>query len=94
MKKYFFILSISLLFSCEKKMENPLIGNWYFDEHLITDDTSEKENFSLNIINDSILEYKFGFYEYVPTKMSVLSFNRDTTAMKFNTLHFLGTKTK
>jgi hypothetical protein len=75
-------------------MENPLIGNWYFDKHLITDDTSEKENFSLNIINDSVLEYKFGFYEEVPTKMEVLHFDRDTTDMEINALRFLGTKTK
>jgi hypothetical protein len=94
MKSYYYILLILAHFSCEKKMENPLIGNWYFDKHLITDDTSEKENFSLNIINDSVLEYKFGFYEEVPTKMEVLHFDRDTTDMEINALRFLGTKTK
>lgn len=73
-----------------------LIGNWCFDPSLITDDydSSEKENFSLNILNDSILEYKFGFYEYIPTNMKVLGAYRDTTDIKINASHFLGTKTR
>ena len=94
--KNIFLLLVFLFFSCDKKEENMLIGNWYFDSNLITDnyDSSEKQNFSLNILNDSILEYKFGFYEYIPTNMKVLGAYSDTTDMKINALRFLGTKTK
>lgn len=93
MKSYYSILLILLLFSCKNKEENPLIGNWYIEEQLDMN-YNDYDSFGLNILNDSTLEYKFGFYEDVPTKMEVLSSNRDTIVMKINALRFLGTKTK
>lgn len=93
MKSYYFILLILILFSCKKKEENPLIGNWTIEKKL-NDEYSDDETFGLNIINDSLLEYQFGFYEDVSTIMKTLNFDRDTTDMEINALRFLGTKTK
>ncbi len=90
MKNYLYFLLCLLLFSCEKKEENPFIGNWSNADSI----NQNEDNFGLNILNDSILEYQFGFYKYVPTKMRVLHFDRDTTEMNIQALRFLGTKTK
>lgn len=97
MKNYIYLFLVFLFFSCEKKEENMLIGNWCFDEQLKNEDDNysfDEETFGLNIINDSILEYKLGFYKYVPTNMKVLHFDRENTDMKINALRFLGTKTR
>ncbi len=97
MRKIFILCLITLfIFSCEKKEENLLIGNWCFDERLKNEDydSLDEEKFGLNIINDSVLEYKFGFYEDVPTLMKVINFDRRNLNMKINALRFLGTKTK
>lgn len=96
MKNIFFLLFFIFFFSCEEKEENLLIGNWCFDERLKNDDaiSFDEEFLGLNILNDSVLEYKFGFYEDVPTSMSVLNFDRRNLNMKINALRFLGTKTK
>jgi hypothetical protein len=58
MKNIFFLLIFIFFFSCEKKVENLLIGNWCFDERLKNEDydSSDEEKFGLNIINDSVLE--------------------------------------
>ena len=90
MKNYLYFLVCLLLFSCEKKEENPFIGNWSNVESI----NDNEDNFGINILNDSILEYQFGFYEYVPTKMKILGFLRDTSDMNIQALRFLGTKTK
>lgn len=92
MKTYysFSLLLLFLLFSCKNEEENPLIGNWSNVDSI----NDNEDNFGLNILNDSILEYQFGFYEHVPTKMRVLHFDRDTTEMNIQVLRFLGTKTK
>ncbi len=96
MKNIFFLLIFIFFFSCEKKEENLLIGNWCLDERLKNEDydSFDEEKFGLNIINDSVLEYKFGFYEDVPTLMKVINFDRRILNMKINSLRFLGTKTK
>ena len=96
MKHIILIILSIFLFSCKKKEENLLIGNWCFDERLKIEgyNSFDEEIFGLNILNDSILEYKFGFYEDVPTSMNVLHFDRKKTNMKINALRFLGTKTK
>lgn len=96
MKNIFFLLIFIFFFSCEEKEENHLIGNWCFDERLNNEDydSFDEEIFGLNILNDSVLEYKFGFYEDVPTSMNVLHFDRKNLNMKINALRFLGTKTK
>ncbi|NHN26951.1 hypothetical protein FIA58_014805 [Flavobacterium jejuense] len=93
MKNYYYIFVIFILFSCKKEEKNPLIGNWAVKEKL-NDEYNDYENFGLNILNDSILEYKFGFYEDVPTIMKTLNFDRRKTDMKITALRFLGTKTK
>jgi hypothetical protein len=96
MKNIFFLLIFIFFFSCEKKEENLLICNWCLDERLKNEDydSLDEEKFGLNIINDSVLEYKFGFYEDVPTSMNVLHFDRKSLNMKINAQRFLGTKTK
>lgn len=96
MKNIFLLLIFISFFSCEEKKENLLIGNWCFDERLKNEDydSFDEEIFGLNIINDSVLEYKFGFYEDVPTLMKVINFDRRNLNMKINALSFLGTKTK
>jgi len=96
MKNIIFLLIFILFFSCEEKEENLLIGNWCFDERLKNEDydSFDEEIFGLNILNDSILEYKFGFYEDVQTLMKVLHFDRKNLNMKINAKRFLGTKTK
>ena len=96
MKNIFLLLIFISFFSCEEKKENLLIGNWCFDERLKNEDydSFDEEIFGLNIINDSVLEYKFGFYEDVPTLMKVINFDRRILNMKINALRFLGTKTK
>lgn len=96
MKNIFFLLIFIFFFCCEKKEENLLIGNWCFDERLKNEnyDSFDEEKFGLNIINDSVLEYKFGFYEDLPTLMKVINFDRRNLNMKINALRFLGTKTK
>ena len=96
MKNIFFLLIFIFFFSCEEKEENLLIGNWCFDERLKNEgyDSFDEEIFGINILNDSILEYKFGFYEDVPTLMKVINFDRRSLNMKINALRFLGTKTK
>lgn len=86
MKNYLYFLLCLLLFSCEKKEENPFKGNWYNADSI----NENEDNIGLNILNDSILEYQFGFYKYVPTKMRVLHFDRDTTEMNIQALRFLG----
>ena len=97
-EKYILFINFYFIFFffCEKKEENLLIGNWYFDERLKNEDydSFDEEKFGLNIINDSVLEYKFGFYEDVPTLMKVINFDRRILNMKINSLRFLGTKTK
>ncbi|WP_130733320.1 DUF6438 domain-containing protein [Flavobacterium sp. J27] len=90
MKNYLYFLLCLLLFSCKKKEENPFIGNWSNVDSI----NDNEDNFGLNILNDSILEYQFGFYEYVPTKMKILGFLRDTLDRDIEALRFLGTKTK
>ena len=96
MKHIILIILSIFLFSCKKKEENLLIGNWCFDERLKIEgyNSFDEEIFGLNIINDSVLEYKFGFYEDVPTSMNVLHFDRKNLNMKIKALRFLGTKTK
>ena len=96
MKHIILIILSIFLFSCKKKEENLLIGNWCFDERLKIEgyNSFDEEIFGLNILNDSILEYKFGFYEDVPTSMNVLHFDRKSLNMKINAQRFLGTKTK
>ena len=67
-----------------------MIGNWSNVDSI----NDNGDNFGVNIVNDSILEYHFGFYEYVPTEMRTLGFLRDTLEMNIHALRFLGTKTK
>ena len=91
MKNYLYFLLCLLLFSCEKKGENPFIGNWYTDLNIENDND---ENFGLNIINDSLLEYKFGFYDDIDFKKKIITNSHDTIEMNTSVLKFLGTKTK
>ena len=79
MKKAPYILFLVLLLSCQKEKKNPFIGSWYFDQVVSSDTAKSKypkyllENhfsskYNFEIINDSILDYKEGFYHYILNK--------------------------
>ena len=80
MKKSLSIFVLILLFSCQKKESNPNIGNWYFDQIVDYDSTKIKfpkiilENefapyYNFEILNDSVLDYKQGFYYTITNKV-------------------------
>ena len=101
MKKVLFILFFICLFSCQKKELNPYIGNWYFDQ--IVDYDSSKIKFpkiiletefapyyNFEILNDSVLDYKQGFYYTITNKV----WNGNERHHFLRSHYFLGSKTK
>ncbi len=99
MKKTVLILVVFLLFSCQKKKTNPYIGNWYFDKVVDYDSTKTHSSkqmleigygsfYNFNIINDSVLDFKNGFFRY---QMDTDFLKQDST--KKSGRYYLGTKT-
>lgn len=101
MKKSLSIFVLILLFSCQKKESNPNIGNWYFDQIVDYDSTKIKfpkiilENefapyYNFEILNDSVLDYKQGFYYTITNKV----WNGNERHHFLRSYYFLGSKTK
>lgn len=76
------------MISCKRKEENLLIGDWYFDKIVDYDSTIIKKPklnlettygnyYNFNILNDSVLNLKGGFYH----------------SINYNSSYYLGTRT-
>jgi len=87
-------------FSCQKEKSNPFLGNWYFDQIVDNDTIKSKypkyllghhfsSNYNFEIINDSILDYKDGFYYYIANK----DWDKNDNAKPLRSSYYLGTKT-
>ena len=101
MKKSLSIFVLILLFSCQKKESNPNIGNWYFDQIVDYDSTKIKfpkiileaefaPYYNFEILNDSVLDYKQGFYYTITNKV----WNGNERHHFLRSYYFLGSKTK
>lgn len=101
MKKVLFILFFICLFSCQKKELNPYIGNWYFDQIVDYDSTKIKfpkiiletefaPYYNFEILNDSVLDYKQGFYYTITNKV----WNGNERHHFLRSHYFLGSTTK
>jgi hypothetical protein len=104
MRKFLFISFLFILVSCKKEESNkhkPYLGDWYFDE-IVNYDTSkvktpksflnrEAQSYNFEILNDSIMNYKQGFYysirNTIKSKESEYGFNF------LRSSYYLGTKT-
>ncbi len=95
MKSFVIVIISVLLFSCEKEEKISLVGEWTLDSIIdygnrkdylfATDDFDDVANFK--ILNDSIIEFKSGFFDYLELKNKI-----DKSSS--NALYYLGTQTK
>ena len=101
MKNIFFLLIFIFFFSCQKRESNLYVGNWYFDK--VVDYDSSKVKFpkiiletefvpyyNFEILNDSVLDYKQGFYYTITNKV----WNGNERHHFLRSHYFLGSTTK
>jgi hypothetical protein len=100
MRKIFILYSVTLfILSCDKESKTSnekYIGDWYFEKELNSEKLKnshpvhpyEKINFS--IINDSILDFKSGFFYLIKDRFTL----PDSTLEHRFSHYYLGTKTK
>lgn len=100
MKKALFILVLIFLLSCQKEKTNPYVGNWYFDQVVDYDSAKAKypkiiletefaPHYNFEILNDSLLDYKQGFYYTISNKVWRAENRQDF----LRSYYFLGSKT-
>lgn len=100
MKKIIVLLVAFCLFSCTKKKNESIYGNWYFDEVVDYESTKTKfpkiilENefasyYNFEILNDSILDFKPGFFYEINNNFKIT--DEDIRHKKSH--FYLGTKT-
>lgn len=100
MKKALFILVLIFLLSCQKEKTNPYVGNWYFDQVVDYDSAKVKypkiiletefaPHYNFEILNDSLLDYKQGFYYTISNKVWRAENRQDF----LRSYYFLGSKT-
>lgn len=100
MKKALFILVLIFLLSCQKEKTNPYVGNWYFDQVVDYDSAKSKypkiiletefaPHYNFEILNDSLLDYKQGFYHAISNKVWRAENRQDF----LRSYYFLGSKT-
>ena len=100
MNKFIFFLVLFLLFSCKNEKTNPYIGNWYFDKVVNYDSTKVKfpisiletefaPHYNFEILNDSLIDYKQGFYYTISNKVWQVKERQEF----LSSYYFLGSKT-
>ncbi|MEK8179095.1 DUF6438 domain-containing protein [Flavobacterium buctense] len=104
MRIVIFISFLLLFVSCKKEedsKQNPFVGHWYFDKIVEYDASKVKmpksyleiqdtPYYNFQILNDSVINFKQGFYYFVENKIK-----SDTYGYDFlRSAYYLGTKTK
>jgi Domain of unknown function (DUF6438) len=100
MKKALFILVLIFLLSCQREKTNSYVGNWYFDQVVDYDSSKVKypkiiletefaPHYNFEILNDSLLDYKQGFYYTIGNKVWRAENRQDF----LRSYYFLGSKT-
>ena len=100
MKKILLIAALYITFSCQKEKPNPFLGSWYFDQIVDNDTIKSKypnyliehrfsSNYNFEIVNDSIFDFKDGFYYYIANKR----WNENDDAKPMRSSYYLGSKT-